>query len=129
MKTLHRIQGQQERASYEYTGYLLPGDGVFYLTYTEQTETSKQRTLITYSPRSVAVKRAGELSLRMLFSPEETTDALYEMAAGKLAMEIQTSYLAVETGKNPHHIRLEYQLFSGGAGIGEYQMELEIDPL
>lgn len=131
MKTLRQEQGQQEKAEYEYAGYWGCLDAAYYLTYEEMTDKAPQmqeriRTLITYTGDSLVVKRKGACEQRMEFFVGSRTKALYETAAGRLPMEVETQEIQLEIGEKKHKIHLDYRLFSSGISMGEYRMELEI---
>ena len=127
MRTLQSLEGQQEKTEYEYAGHLLERDGTCYLTYAEETdEAETSHTMLTYCGDSLALKRRGTFCQQMEFVPGKRTRAVYEVSAGRLPMEVQTHGLVLEADERAHRIRLEYQLFSSGALLGDYRMELDV---
>ena len=90
MTAEQQADGRREVSRYHYTGTLLVRDETVYISYEEEMEGDRYRTLLTCGDGRFTMSRKGSGRQRMQFVPGERRPAVYETPVGTLPMEVLT---------------------------------------
>ena len=82
MTAEQQADGRREVSRYRYTGTLLVRDETVYISYEEEMEDDRYRTLLTCGDGRLTMSRKGSGRQRMEFVPGERRPAVYETPVG-----------------------------------------------
>ena len=111
MTAEQQAEGRREVSRYRYTGTLLIRDETVYISYEEEMEDDRYRTLLTCRDGRLTMSRKGSGRQRMEFVPGERRPAVYETPVGTLPMEVLTEECVLERDKKGMDIAVDYELF------------------
>ncbi len=126
MTAEQQADGRREVSRYRYTGTLLVRDETVYISYEEEMEGDRYRTLLTCGDGRFTMSRKGSGRQRMEFVPGERRPAVYETPVGTLPMEVLTEECVLERDKKGMDIAVDYELFSGGTPMARHRLVMEI---
>ena len=126
MTAEQQAEGRREVSRYRYTGTLLIRDETVYISYEEEMEDDRYRTLLTCRDGRLTMSRKGSGRQRMEFVPGERRPAVYETPVGTLPLEVLTEKCALEQDKGGMDIAVDYELFSGGTPMARHRLVVEI---
>ena len=126
MTAEQQADGRREVSRYRYTGTLLVRDETVYISYEEEMEGDRYRTLLTCGDGRFTMSRKGSGRQRMEFVPGERRPAVYETPVGTLPMEVLTEECVPERDKKGMDIAVDYELFSGGTPMARHRLVMEI---
>ena len=126
MTSEQRAEGRREVFRYHYEGRLLERNGTVYLSYEEELEGDRYRTLLTMDERGLVMSRKGSGRQRMEFVPGERRPAVYVTPVGSLPLEVQTEDCALERGEREMELAVDYELFSGGEPMARHRLVVTI---
>lgn len=126
MTAEQQADGRREVSRYHYTGTLLVRDETVYISYEEEMEGDRYRTLLTCGDGRFTMSRKGSGRQRMEFVPGERRPAVYETPVGTLPLEVLTEKCALEQDKGGMDIAVDYELFSGGTPMARHRLVVEI---
>ena len=121
MTAEQQADGRREVSRYHYTGTLLVRDETVYISYEEEMEGDRYRTLLTCGDGRFTMSRKGSGRQRMEFVP-----GVYETPVGTLPMEVLTEECVLERDKKGMDIAVDYELFSGGTPMARHRLVMEI---
>ena len=126
MTAEQQTEGRREVSHYHYTGTLLIRNEIVYISYEEEMEGDRYRTLLTCGDGKLTMSRKGSGRQRMEFVPGERRPALYETPAGTLPLEVLTEEYIMERDGKEMDIAVGYELFSGGIAMARHRLFMEI---
>ncbi|MGE6630388.1 DUF1934 domain-containing protein [Bacillus sp. NPDC077027] len=82
-----------------------------YLTYHEEHEMGKVKTVVKLSETEIFVMRSGAIQMKQRFLSGETTETHYQMPFGTLQLEVHTHEIELDLEKGLLHI--SYDMLTG----------------
>ncbi len=90
-------------------------DNASYLSYHEEHEYGKVKTIVKFNSDEVFIMRSGSISMKQRFIPGTETITDYQTQFGTLQLETNTTSISVRTmeGKSSGIIKVDYELQIG----------------
>ncbi|MBC7543195.1 MAG: DUF1934 domain-containing protein [Candidatus Sericytochromatia bacterium] len=118
--------GDTVQMEYEYLGLLYDRPSERYIIFEEPEP--KVTTSYKIKDDEVLVTRRGEISCAQIFRTGVWDHYTYQIAEGSLDLRSLTQRVATEFTDDGGEIHLEYKLWSGDELLGDYRLELIVEP-
>ena len=120
--------GEEIFLSYEVSGQMGERGGEAFLTY-EEPEASGllgTRTTLFFVDRGLRLVRTGAVSMRLLLSPEETSEGLYRTDVGTIFLRADVHLLENEIAGDAGRLRIVYTMEAEGLFSHENELVIEV---
>ncbi|MGN9866955.1 DUF1934 domain-containing protein [Bacillus swezeyi] len=101
---------EAETIEFRTTGFYYMKKDKIYLTYHEEHEAGKVKTIVKASENEVLVMRSGAIEMKQRFRPESRTATHYKLPFGKLELGVDTKDISVNHHAAEGKISIEYDM-------------------
>ncbi|WP_088809687.1 MULTISPECIES: DUF1934 domain-containing protein [Listeria] len=125
-----RQMNAEEKTEMSVSGVFYQDENSHYLHYEEKQVAGVIRSVLKISKEELLLLRSGAVSMRMhFFKDKKRSVASVDSGAGKLVFESELIGYTEAFEKNPlsGKIAFQYDLLSGGAFIGSYEVNMRIE--
>lgn len=123
---LHKdSDGENGSISQEVAAQYYEKDGVHYLFYQEEQESSEaSRSRIKFKPGRLELVRQGAVAARMVFEEQKSHRADYRTPYGTIPIDVDTEKIAVEKKEGEIRVTVEYGLETEGRRFSDSRLVL-----
>lgn len=129
VQTKIKQQGQVEEFNFEISGQIVQIGTTFYIRYKEAQEDGREVpvTVKVYPDGKVQLSRNGDVRTRLRFGYQEKLETSYRTIYGMFLLTTYAKNLHFSLRDRPvsGEVSVDYDLFSMGEQIGEYQFILK----
>jgi len=118
--------GEKEMSMLRHSGVLRRAPHADVLTFEEDTEAGKVRTMVTIRPGTAIIKRTGAVSMHQKFEAGSITENAYQHPHGMLHMETNTDRLLYESQQTPQSgtLAIDYTVKLNGQAERSHELIL-----
>ncbi|MFN2744639.1 MULTISPECIES: DUF1934 domain-containing protein [Bacillus] len=110
VKSVIREGSETETIEFRTTGFYYTKKDKIYLSYHEEHEAGKVKTIVKASDSEVLVMRSGAIEMKQRFRPGRRTVTHYKMPFGELELGVDTKDISVNHESREGKISIEYDM-------------------
>ncbi|MBJ7894989.1 YwiB family protein [Bacillus atrophaeus] len=113
VKSVIADDGKEEVIEFRTSGFYHVKQNKVYLSYYEEHDLGKVKTVVKVSESEVFVMRSGAVKMNQRFVPGVSTIAKYKMSFGELELTTSTKSIQSDIGKERGRISIAYDMHVG----------------
>ncbi|MBT2573062.1 DUF1934 family protein [Bacillus sp. ISL-51] len=109
------IQNGSEEESVEFTsdGFYYVRNGKTYLTYHEEHDLGKIKTVVKITEKEILVMRSGAIQMKQRFIPGASTITQYKLPFGQMKLQTETKDIHSDVGGPQGSVKMTYTMTVG----------------